>query len=225
LLIDSGWLSARRFLVPADRVYARGDGDDLYVNLRKTDVEALPEFRDDALLSDSTFATYESDYRHNWRSDIDPGRLRASGRLEKFRNSIYHVVARDRRLEKRSVNSADIPASYVATGGLHPTGVYGVYTDREQVEKGSRPEQGIRLGKEYKGPGRRNGRRRHRSSGRRNTRLAGRNRLARNSGCGSFAGGWTYRRRARGSGCGRGDRRHNRRFDWSGSARDRSQTL
>ncbi len=135
LLIDSGWLSARRFLVPADRVYARGDGDDLYVNLRKADVEALPEFRDDALLSDATFTTYESDYRRNWRSDIDPGRLRASGRLEKFRNSIYHVVARDHRPEKRSVSSADIPASYVATGGPHPTGVYGVYADREQVEK------------------------------------------------------------------------------------------
>jgi sporulation protein YlmC with PRC-barrel domain len=135
LLIDSGWLSARRFLVPADQVYARGDSDDLFVNLRKTDVEALPEFRDDALVSDAAFTTYESDYRRNWRYDADPGRLRASNRLERFRNSIYHVVARDRVTEKRSVSSAEIPASYVATGGPRPTGVYGVFSDREQVEK------------------------------------------------------------------------------------------
>src|SRR5690348_15265256 len=51
LLVDTGWLRSRRFIVPADQVYAYGNGDDFYANLRRTDVEALPEFRDDALLS------------------------------------------------------------------------------------------------------------------------------------------------------------------------------
>lgn len=134
LLVDSGWLNSRRFLVPADQMYARGDGEDFYVNLRKADVEALPEFRDDALLSDTAFNTYESDYRRNWRYDADPARVRASSRLERFRNSVYHVIARDRKSEKRAVGSAEVPPSYAA-GGLRPTSVYGVYSDREEVEK------------------------------------------------------------------------------------------
>jgi hypothetical protein len=135
VLVDSGWLSSRRFLVPADQVYARGDGDDFFVNLRKADVEALPEFRDDALLSDTAFTTYESNYRRNWRYNADPARVRASGRLERFRNSVYHVIVRGRMPEKRAVSSAEVPASYVATGVPRPTGVYGVYSNREQVEK------------------------------------------------------------------------------------------
>ena len=114
LLVDSGWLNSRRFLVPADQMYARGDGEDFYVNLRKADVEALPEFRDDALLSDTAFNTYESDYRRNWRYDADPARVRASSRLERFRNSVYHVIARDRKSEKRAVGSAEVPPSYAA---------------------------------------------------------------------------------------------------------------
>jgi uncharacterized membrane protein/sporulation protein YlmC with PRC-barrel domain len=134
MLVDSGWLNSRHFLVPADQMYARADGDDFYVNLRKADVEALPEFRDDALLSDAAFDTYESDYRRNWRYDADPARVRASTRLERFRNSIYHVIARERKSEKRAVGSAEIPPSY-ATGGPRPTGVYGVYSNREEVEK------------------------------------------------------------------------------------------
>jgi hypothetical protein len=133
LLVDSGWLSGRRFLVPADQVYTRGDSDDLYVNLRKADVESLPEFRDDALLSDAAFSMYESNYRRNWRYDADPARVRASGRLERFRNSVYHVIARDRRSGKRAVSSAEVPPSY-GTDGLRPTGVYGVYSDRADAE-------------------------------------------------------------------------------------------
>ncbi len=48
LLVDSGWLKSHRFLVPADQVYAYGEGDDFSTNLRKADVESLPEFRDDS---------------------------------------------------------------------------------------------------------------------------------------------------------------------------------
>src|SRR4051794_9024214 len=69
LLVESGWLNARRFIVPADQVYGYRDDDDLYANLRRGDVEALPEFRDDVLLSNEALATYESDYRRKWRYD------------------------------------------------------------------------------------------------------------------------------------------------------------
>jgi sporulation protein YlmC with PRC-barrel domain len=135
LLVDSGWLRSHRFVVPADQVFAYNDSDDLYANLHKADVESLPELRDDTLLTSDAFARYESDYRRAWRYDADPGRVRPSNRLVTFRRSLHDVVLRDRAGEKRSVSRADIPASYVATGSPRPTAVYGVYSDREHVEK------------------------------------------------------------------------------------------
>jgi hypothetical protein len=135
LLVDSGWLKTHRFVVPADQVFAYNDSDDLYANLRKTDVESFPEFRDDTLLTSDGFAQYDSDYRRAWRYDADPARMRASNRLGLFRQRVHDVVLRDRTGEKRNVSRADIPATYVATGSPRPTAVYGVYSDREHVEK------------------------------------------------------------------------------------------
>ncbi len=135
LLVDSGWLKTHRFVVPADQVFAYNGSDDLYANLGKTDVESLPEFRDDTLLSSDAFARYDSDYRRAWRYDADPARVRTSNRLSSFRQRVHGVVLRDRVGEKRSVSRADIPATYVAAGAPRPTAVYGVYSDREQVEK------------------------------------------------------------------------------------------
>jgi sporulation protein YlmC with PRC-barrel domain len=135
LLVDSGWLRSRRFLVPVDQVFAYGDSDDVFANLRKQDVEALPEFRDDMLQSGDAFSTYESSYRQGWRYNPDPTRSRVSNRLSSFRNRVRDIVVRDRSVEKRSVSRAEVPASYVATGTPRPTSVYGVYSDRDEVEK------------------------------------------------------------------------------------------
>lgn len=135
LLIDSGWLRSHRFVVPADQVFAYNDSDDLYANLRKPDVESLPELREDTLRSGETWARYDSDYRRAWHYDADPVRVRASNRLETFRQRVHDVVLRDRTGEKRSVSRTDVPATYVATGTLRPTAVYGVYSDREHVER------------------------------------------------------------------------------------------
>lgn len=135
LVVDSGWLRSRRFIVPAEQVYAYKDGDDLYANLRKQDVETLPEFRDETLLTDDAFLNYENSFRRDWRYDADPARVRTSTRLANFRSHVRDVVVRDRPLEKRAVSRADVPATYVATGSPRPTAVYGVYEDRDQVEK------------------------------------------------------------------------------------------
>src|ERR1700759_1997579 len=58
LLVDSGWLKSHRFMVPADQVSAYGEGDDLSTNLSKADVESLPEFKEETLLTSDTFANY-----------------------------------------------------------------------------------------------------------------------------------------------------------------------
>ena len=130
-LIDSGLLSSRKYLLPADQVYALGDSDNLYANLRPRDVETLPEYRDDILTSDEAFAAYEANYRQAWRYDGDPSRLRASNRIERFRTRVRDHFARLRPRERSEVP----PASYASTGRPHPTSVYGVYSDRKHVEK------------------------------------------------------------------------------------------
>jgi hypothetical protein len=135
LLVDSGWLRSRRFVVPADQVFAYNNSDDLSANLSKADVESLPEFRDDTLLTGDALTGYESQYRRAWHYDADPSRVRASDRLGTLRQRVRDVVLRDRGTrEKRSVSRADIPPTYVATGSPRPTAVYGVYSDREHVE-------------------------------------------------------------------------------------------
>jgi sporulation protein YlmC with PRC-barrel domain len=132
LVVDAGWLRSRRFVVPADQVYAYGDGDDLYSNLRRQDVEGLPEFRDDTLASDAAFASYEADYRRFWRYDSDPSKVQASGRLARFRERLRDLVLRRESAQKHAPAAA---VAEVTTIGARPTGVYGVFANREEVEK------------------------------------------------------------------------------------------
>lgn len=131
LLVDAGWLRSRYFVIPADQVYAFNDGDDLYANLRQQDVESLPEYRDDLLASDAAFDSYESDYRRSWRYDADPGRVRTSSRLANFRDRLRNSFSRPETTLKREV--ASVPD--VTTIGARQTSVYGVFTDRDEVEK------------------------------------------------------------------------------------------
>ncbi|MGC2110237.1 MAG: PRC-barrel domain-containing protein [Candidatus Korobacteraceae bacterium] len=131
LLIDAGWLHSRRFLLPADQVYAAADGNELYAHLRQQDVETLPEFRDDTLASNAALAAYESDYRRAWRFDSDPARVRTNSRLDRLRERLRKMPPRTDTADTRSA----VPATYVASGVPRPTGVYGVYSDRKDVEK------------------------------------------------------------------------------------------
>jgi Protein of unknown function (DUF3341)/PRC-barrel domain/Heat induced stress protein YflT len=130
LIVDAGWLRSRRFLLPVDQVYAYGDGTGLYANLRQADAEALPEFTDDLLASDAALATYESDYRSDWRYDVDPARAQTSPRLARLRERLRDWRLRP-AIEKRPVASE----ASVTTIGARPTTVYGVFENRNEVEK------------------------------------------------------------------------------------------
>ncbi len=130
LLIDAGWLKSRHFLLPADQVYAFGDGTDLYANLRQTDAEGLPEFSDEVLALDAALARYESDYRQGWRYNADPTQYHPSPRLMHFRERLRGSGPRS-YVEPTKV----VPSGAVATVGARPTGVYGTFETRVDVEK------------------------------------------------------------------------------------------
>ncbi len=146
LIVKAGWLESRRFLIPADRVYAYGDtDDDLYVNLDKKDAEVLPEFQEQCLASDAEFTAYQRSYQNLWRSPANVSRTRPSPRLQQLKQRIQDAFSRRgeaTRQERKAPTYA--PASY--SGSIvRAVSVYGVYSDRKDVEKtiGELKEQGF----------------------------------------------------------------------------------
>lgn len=130
LLVDAGWLRSRYFLLPADQVYAFGNSDDLYANLRQMDAETLPEFNDRLLTSDAALADYETSYRGAWRYSVDPAYSQPSNRLVRFREGVHNYFSRY-DTERR----APVSATGITTIGARPTNVYGTFEDRDKVEK------------------------------------------------------------------------------------------
>lgn len=130
LLVDAGWLRSRYFLLPADQVYAFRNADELYANLRQSDVEALPEFTDQTLASDAAFADYERSYRGAWHYPVDATYATPSPRLISFRRRVHDYFSRYDAERKAPVSTAE-----VTTVGARPTNVYGTFDDRDHVEK------------------------------------------------------------------------------------------
>jgi hypothetical protein len=70
VVIDTGgWLSSKRFIVPAERLRCSlGHKDDFAVNLDKTQVESFPPYNEKDLESDQQWADYEGKYRSKWEA-------------------------------------------------------------------------------------------------------------------------------------------------------------
>src|SRR4051794_41482468 len=65
LVVDTGgWLKSNKFLVPADRVNARGDnGEDFTCDLSKDQIERFPEYKDSIIRNNDDWDAYEKRYR------------------------------------------------------------------------------------------------------------------------------------------------------------------
>jgi hypothetical protein len=69
-VVDTGgWLSTKKFIVPADRIRASVEHeDDFAVDLNKQQIEALPPYKETDLESDQQWADYEGKYRSKWEA-------------------------------------------------------------------------------------------------------------------------------------------------------------
>jgi sporulation protein YlmC with PRC-barrel domain len=67
-VVDTGgWLSTKKFLVPAGQIRAYGeDGDDFAINLTKQQIESLPKYDEDAMKTDADWSAYDRDHREAW---------------------------------------------------------------------------------------------------------------------------------------------------------------
>lgn len=72
VVVDTGgWLSTKKFIVPADRLRASTKHDnDFAVDLTKAQVENFPPYKETDLESDEQWSDYEGKYRAKW--DADP---------------------------------------------------------------------------------------------------------------------------------------------------------
>lgn len=67
LVVDTGgWLSSRKFLVPADRVSATDDDDRYIVDLTKDQIERFPAYDEKVHEGDRHWNDYENRYRESW---------------------------------------------------------------------------------------------------------------------------------------------------------------
>jgi sporulation protein YlmC with PRC-barrel domain len=67
-VVDSGgWLKSRKFLVPADRIAARGGKEDEFVvPVTRQRIEDFPPYDENLLKSESDWATFDADYKKGW---------------------------------------------------------------------------------------------------------------------------------------------------------------
>ncbi|MGB8887294.1 MAG: PRC-barrel domain-containing protein [Candidatus Korobacteraceae bacterium] len=69
-VVDTGgWLSSKKFLVPADRIAPSAkDEKDFATNATKEQIEALPKYDEDAMKTDADWSNYDRSYREAWGS-------------------------------------------------------------------------------------------------------------------------------------------------------------
>jgi len=67
-VVDTGgWLSSRKFLVPADRIEQRAqDKDDYRVDMTKAEVESLPAYDENRVQNEAEWRDFDRDYRDRW---------------------------------------------------------------------------------------------------------------------------------------------------------------
>ncbi|MGA9507751.1 MAG: PRC-barrel domain-containing protein [Candidatus Sulfotelmatobacter sp.] len=71
VVVDTGgWLSTKKFIVPAERLRASTKHDnDFAVDLTKAQVENFPPYKETDLESDEQWSDYEGKYRSKWEAD------------------------------------------------------------------------------------------------------------------------------------------------------------
>lgn len=144
LVVDAGWLTSRKFIIPAEEVFA-GNDNDLLVYYTKDDVKRFPEFRDELLDSPEEFQRYEKTYRSFAVHGRDSSSAVRSSHLARLRDELKTRRIRREPLQApvpteahraaptRVVESERRPVSSTAASGA--TAVYGLYSDRADLEK------------------------------------------------------------------------------------------
>jgi len=109
VVVDTGgWLSSKRFIVPAEKLYgSAAHPDDYEVNLTKSQIESFPPYDENAIESQDRWGTYETRYRSAWPTTTETARTGERGgrwsafeqRLRSDRDRIVaYIPGRERKV-------------------------------------------------------------------------------------------------------------------------------
>ena len=153
VVIDTGgWLSSKKFLVPAEGLRASAKHDnDFEANLDKPQVESFPPYEESDLDSESKWAGYEGSYRSKWVADpvmhraetdrnITPTTQQTSGNASS-EQAAAHAHGRSapaRPMASTGPRRADTESSLSLTERVVPAGTDSVVISNSAVGIGGR---------------------------------------------------------------------------------------
>jgi sporulation protein YlmC with PRC-barrel domain len=153
VVVDTGgWLTTKKFVVPADGLRASAKHeDDFEVSLSKTQIENFPPYQESDLDSDHKWADYEGRYRSKWVSDpvmhraetdrnITPTTQQTSGNVgsERAAADAHGRPAGAKMPVSSRVSRSDVEAASAGSERVVPAGTDSVVISSSAVGIGGR---------------------------------------------------------------------------------------
>lgn len=161
LVVDTGgWLSSKKFIVPADRLRASAEHeDDFQVDLNKQQIESFPPYDEEDVKDEKKWGDYENKYRSKWetgpvmhRAETDRNITPTTAQMTQGTGATGPLVGEN----NRPVGSG-LETSSTGTGGMGSgTSTSSSMTAETGVNRSVTPiRTDTDLGIEPQGPGRR----------------------------------------------------------------------
>ncbi|PYX51219.1 MAG: hypothetical protein DMG79_03630 [Acidobacteria bacterium] len=152
VVVDTGgWLTTKKFLVPADRLRVSAKHtDDFEASLDKRQIESFPPYNESDLNSDSKWADYEGRYKSKWVADpvmhraetdrnVTPTAQQASGNYASERAAgVEHGYAPATRMPVSTGSRRDAEAASMTTERAVPAGTDSVVINSSAAGIGGR---------------------------------------------------------------------------------------
>jgi len=148
VVVDTGgWLTSKKFVVPAERLRASTEHDgDFSADLTKDQIEALPPYDENDLQSEGKWEEYQSRYRSKWEADpvmhrkaTDRNVTPTTQQLEGSRSAVRDAETSSRiHLADREQAEAAVDAASAASDRVVPAGVDSVVISTSAVGIGGR---------------------------------------------------------------------------------------
>jgi sporulation protein YlmC with PRC-barrel domain len=139
VVVDTGgWLSSKKFIVPADRLRSSAKHEDDYeTNLTKDQVQSFPAYNESDLQSEDKWSNYEGRYRAKWVADpvmhraetdrnVTPTSYQASGNVNSEASAAAAhgrpIPTRTGAVPIRGSEEADLRAADATTERAVPAG-------------------------------------------------------------------------------------------------------
>ena len=142
IVVDTGgWLSTKKFIVPADRLRASAQHeDDFQVDLNKQQIESFPPYQESDLDSEKKWGDYEGRYRSKWETSPVMHRAETDRNITPTTQQMpgHSPSARAASATAGSATAADVEAASRPTGRIVPAGTDSVVISNSAVGIGGR---------------------------------------------------------------------------------------